>query len=111
MLLVRETTEWSNNTPNHLYLLSNDKMKMFAYMTDCGMKKEFKNPIDFYPKGRSFDVIEKYADGGEGIPVAGSKGNVYYVTKDKEEYKCTCVGFKYHGSCKHIEQVVNNLVN
>ena len=106
MLLVRETTEWSNNTPNHLYLLSNDKMKMFAYMTDCGIKKEFKNPIDFYPKGRSFDVVEKYQDVSNGIPVTGSNGNIYYVTKDKDEYKCTCVGFKYHGTCKHI-----NLVN
>lgn len=111
MLLVRETTVWKDNTPNHLYLLSNDKMKMFAYMTDCGVKNEFKNPIDFYPKGRSFDIIEKYDDKDKGIAVTGSKGDVYYVTKDKGEYKCTCVGFKYHGTCKHIEKVVNDLVN
>jgi len=111
MLLVRETTEWRDNTPNHYYLLSNDKMKMFAYMTECGISKEFKNPIDFYPKGRKFDIVEKYADQDKGIAVTGSKGDVYYVTSVNGEYKCTCVGFKYHGTCKHIEKVVNDLVN
>ena len=110
MLLVKETTEWVDNTPNHFYLLSNDKMKLYAYKTECGIEKEFKNPMDFFPKGRKFEVIKKYDDRDRGIPVTGSKGDVYYVTSENGEYKCTCVGFKYHGTCKHIEKVIKELL-
>ena len=110
MLLVREVTEWLDNTPNHYYLLSNDKMKMYAYKTECGIEKEFKNPIDFFPKGRQFDILKKYDDKDNGIAVTGSKGDMYYVTTSNGEYKCSCVGFKYHGTCKHIDKVKKEIV-
>jgi uncharacterized Zn finger protein len=65
----------------------------------------FKNPIDFFAKGRTFEVLRKVDEQRPGIAVKGSKGDVYYVTNENNEYKCTCVGFKYHGTCKHIDQV------
>jgi hypothetical protein len=36
--------------------------------------------------------------------VKGSKGE-YTVTQNGKHYSCTCIGFKYHGKCKHITAV------
>ena len=68
-------------------------------------KKVFKNPIDFYAKGRTFEVLRKIDDENPGIAVKGSKGDVYHVNVVNGEYTCSCVGFKYHGTCKHIMKV------
>jgi hypothetical protein len=106
MIVVQETTKWSNNTPNHIYFLNDSKTKMFAYIQDGNdEQKVFKNPIDFYAKGRTFEVLRKIDDEKPGIAVKGSKGDVYYVNEKNGEYTCSCVGFKYHGTCKHIMKV------
>lgn len=39
--------------------------------------------------------------------IVGSKGDEYLVTYHGENYdpwQCTCPGFKYHNTCKHIKQ-------
>ena len=36
--------------------------------------------------------------------VSGSKGS-YIVTKSGKHYSCTCIGFKFHAKCKHIQSV------
>lgn len=109
MIVVQETTsDWAYNVPNHIYFLSNNKGKMYAFINSVtGLSKIFKNPIDFDPRHRTFEIIRKVDDNQEGIPVAGSKGDIYYVTEQGGEYKCTCTGYKYHGTCKHIEKVKN----
>ena len=35
--------------------------------------------------------------------VEGSKGNVYKVTLTGDRWSCTCPGFRWRNSCKHIE--------
>tara|TARA_B100000131_G_C18056003_1_gene588430 strand:+ start:802 stop:1110 length:309 start_codon:yes stop_codon:yes gene_type:complete len=35
--------------------------------------------------------------------VEGSKGNTYKVTFGGGHWSCTCPGFKWRNSCKHIE--------
>ncbi len=35
--------------------------------------------------------------------VEGSKGNVYKVTLTGDHWSCTCPGFRWRNSCKHIE--------
>ena len=108
MLVVQETTSWSTGTPNHIYFLSNNKTKMYAYINALtGEGKIFKVPMEFSAKGRTFDIIRKVDDQAKGIAVTGSKGDVYYVTQESGQYKCTCTGYKYHGTCKHIEKVIN----
>ena len=37
--------------------------------------------------------------------VKGSKGSEYVVTRDGRSWSCTCVGFGFHKSCKHINSV------
>jgi hypothetical protein len=41
----------------------------------------------------------------EVITVQGSKGNTYIVTKENGEVACSCPGFQYRKSCRHIEGV------
>jgi hypothetical protein len=33
----------------------------------------------------------------------------YTVVKNETHFSCTCIGFKYHAKCKHIEAVKNKL--
>jgi len=34
-----------------------------------------------------------------------SSSGTYIVTESGKQYSCTCVGFKYHAKCKHINAV------
>ncbi len=37
--------------------------------------------------------------------IRGSKGNEYLVIRQKGQYNCTCPGFTYRKSCRHITEV------
>jgi hypothetical protein len=39
--------------------------------------------------------------------VKGSKGNSYLVIRQKGQYNCTCPGYTYRKSCRHIVEVGN----
>lgn len=59
-------------------------------------------------------IPKKYIDGYE--PIApekkikkvktwkfkGSKGDTYTVTRDSGRFECTCLGFQFRRSCKHV---------
>lgn len=110
MIVVQETTQWNDpNQVNHIYFMSDNKRYIYAYMRgDTGQSTIFKKPIEISIKGRTFDTIKKVNDSKPGIAVTGSKGDVYYVTEDNGKYSCTCTGFTFHGTCKHIKQVNNH---
>ena len=40
------------------------------------------------------------------ITVQGSKGNTYVVTKEGSKKSCTCPGFSFRRTCKHLELAV-----
>lgn len=42
---------------------------------------------------------------GKSWKVIGSKGDTYYVTYDKGNWKCTCKGFQFHQWCSHISKI------
>lgn len=42
--------------------------------------------------------------------VKGSKGNKYIVTKDSKGWDCTCTGFVYRKSCKHVSELSKDAV-
>lgn len=110
MIVVQETTDWGpHNVPNHIYFLTDNKSQMLAFINGTtGKSKIFSRPLGFSIKGRTFTVLRKVDDlQSNAVAVSGSKGDVYYVTEEDGDWKCTCTGFKYHGTCKHIEKVRN----
>ena len=42
----------------------------------------------------------------ETITVQGSKGNTYIVTKENGKATCSCPGYSYRKSCRHIDEVM-----
>ena len=106
MEALLETTVWNDpNTPNHTYLL--DGTSLVAYIKKGETTPfYFKNPIkNFDKRGRKFQVVKPNPFKGVKekstiIKVTGSKGSVYSI--DTEEKTCSCPGFMYRGSCKHI---------
>ena len=109
MKFYRETTAWA--VPNHVYLLSTDKSKMYGYIKR-GTKEAitFKKPYRFDVRGRQFVEVKELGEialeaQGETWKVDGSKGNSYIVQKIDNLYTCTCSGFKFCGDCKHIKQI------
>ena len=109
MEAVLETTVWNDsNLANHTYLL--DGMKMVAYIK-CGSTTPFyfKKPITIDKRGRKFipvkpNPFKSIKEKSTIIKVSGSKGNVYSI--DTEDRTCTCPGYMYRGSCKHIMELV-----
>jgi hypothetical protein len=114
MKFYQETTEWEGNTPNHTYLLNDSKDRMVGYVPAAtGVLQLFKRPIGFDIRGRKFRVVPNtfgYVEPREEpvVPtweVRGSKGDVYKVSLENNEYTCTCTGFKFRGHCKHIDSI------
>ena len=109
MIVAQETTQWNSPQVNHIYFLNNARTKMFAYIRgDNGESMIFKNPIDISVRGRTFEVLRKVEDSVPGVTITGSRGDVYYITSENNEFKCTCSGYKYRGECKHIEKIKNH---
>lgn len=113
MKIMLETTVWSTATPNHVYVLNDSMSKMIAYVP-AGSKtvKKFKNPIGFDTRGRTFVELEDDTPSQPDPDVIvreGSKGEKYYISQDREQgwrgWACTCPGFKFRGSCKHVAEI------
>ena len=112
MEVLMETTQWDNDTPNHMYIV--DGMKCLGYIKrtddpypwpldkDCATW--FTQPIMFDKRYRKFlPVVDhpfetEYT--GDLRKVVGSKGQVYLVDDDKGT--CTCPGFQFRKQCKHV---------
>jgi hypothetical protein len=43
--------------------------------------------------------------------VDGSKGSKYVVQREKTGWSCTCTGFGFRKSCKHITEISNRELN
>ena len=104
MEALRETT--GGLFPAHTYLL--DGSTLVAYIKKGETKPfYFKSGIKGFDKrGRKFETVKpnpfKEPKNDTRIPVAGSKGNTYYVSPDTNT--CTCPGYTYRGTCKHLVQ-------
>ena len=79
---------------------------------------KFKNPIAIYTKGRKFIELKTKGESDsvyftkteafapkQAIVVKGSNGKEYHITKIGSKYACTCPGFTFRHTCKHIEAV------
>lgn len=116
MKFFEETTKWTDSdTPNHTYLLSDNKSKAFGYVR-AGTKAvfTFKRPIALDLRGRTFKAVPNtfgYTIKTEEVTknpqwkIKGSKGDIYLVEKTDSGYTCTCSGFRFRAKCKHVESV------
>lgn len=110
MKFFKEITAWA--VPNHVYLLSTDKSKMFGYIrrgTEDAIT--FKKPYRFDARGRQFIEVKELGEidldlvKAETWKFLGSKGDEYVVQKIDNVLKCSCPGYTFRGECKHVKQV------
>ena len=105
MEAIKEITAWKDGTTaNHTYLLDGNNLVAYIKKGDT-TPFYFKSPIKGFSKtGRKFETLKKnpfkVEVKSELREVKGSKGNSYFV--DDEAHTCTCPGFTFRGSCKHI---------
>ena len=109
MEAVREITVWTDsNSANHTYLF--DGMKMVAYIKVGDTTPfYFKKPITIDKRGRKFTTVtpnpfKVIKEKSSIVKVSGSKGNIYSI--DTEEKTCSCPGFQFRATCKHITELV-----
>lgn len=105
MEAVVETTEWSGDIqPNHKYLL--DGAKVLAYIKQGSTTPfYFKSPLTIDKRGRKFVALnpnpfKKVKEKSTIVKVSGSKGQVYSI--DTEANTCSCMGFQFRATCKHL---------
>ena len=107
MQALLETTDWGKGiVSNHTYLL--DGNKLVAYIKQNDTKPfYFKTPIKGFDKrGRKFVEVKPNpfkTVRSTTVEVKGSKGQSYFV--DPEARTCTCPGYTFRGTCKHLENV------
>jgi hypothetical protein len=112
----RETTVWEDGSTsiNHTYLLEGDKM--IAYMrSQTSIPFYFKTPIMISRSKRTFELVEPnpfdnlpqvvvaQTTSPNIVEIDGSKGAKYIL--DKVLCTCTCPGFTYRGTCKHVKEL------
>lgn len=118
MILVKEVTaDWTDisRAPNHTYLMSDNMETVYGYFK-WNKANDFvmlRTPLKIDRRYRKFKILQtgyKHADDKTDTKqwvIEGSKGHKYVVLQDELGYNCSCIGYKYHGKCKHIEQVKN----
>lgn len=120
MILAKEiTADWQVEfrPPNHTYLMSDNMEKIYGYFK-WHKANDFvllRTPLKFDTRYRRFKVLQRgYNFAGEKNSnktwlVNGSKGHQYHVEETENGMTCSCVGYKYHGKCKHIDEVTHEL--
>lgn len=63
------------------------------------IKQEIHVPEGFNPVGHPFE--------GTVWHIEGSKGKTHEVKLDDRGFVCFCLGFTFHGKCRHVQQVVD----
>ena len=96
--------------PAHTYLLDGNNLVAYIKIGETE-PYYFKSPIKGFDKrGRKFERVTNTVFTLQVEPavalkaIQGSKGSVYYV--NPAEGTCTCPGYTYRGSCKHIAELV-----
>jgi hypothetical protein len=116
MILVREITVWDTDfQPNHTYVMNESMDKVFGYFkwNNPNDFKMFSKPMRFDTRYRKFKVLKRnmYFEGTRSPRIKFgklkvAKDHVYTVEESENGMVCSCIGFKYHGKCKHIDGVI-----
>jgi len=88
--------------PAHTYLLDGNNLVAYVKKGET-TPFYFRNPIKGFDKrGRKFApgniTLFTVKKASNAHTVIGSKGQTYTVTEDS----CTCPGYTYRGTCKHL---------
>ena len=116
MKYYQEVTDWgSASAQNHIYYLNDEKSFMVGYIKQGTVDLfKFKKPIRIDTRGRKFNLLkmkgepdsvyfgEKEETKKDVITVQGSNGKEYYIEKVGTKYTCTCPGFTFRHTCKHV---------
>jgi Uncharacterized conserved protein len=112
MEAVHETTRWTgvdHQQPNHDYLLDGDKIVAYRPWGTAEIRV-LRSGIKIDRRGRKFVKLDPnpFAEQEQHpdpviLSVPGSKGAVYRV--NTQTATCTCPGFTFRGSCKHIKEL------
>ena len=109
MQAMREVTVWDveYSQPNHIYLLDGDFAHAYLKFGK-GEPFYFSKPMRLDRRGRKFVALDvnpfKVKIKSNLIEVTGSKGDKYFVDPDNKT--CTCSGFTFRGTCKHLKSVL-----
>ena len=69
-------------------------------------------PVRVIDKARIIEVMGAKVDyvpvksARETITVKGSKGKTYIITKENGKTTCTCTGYQFRKTCKHVQGLV-----
>jgi hypothetical protein len=90
--------------PAHTYLLDSNNLVAYVKKGET-VPFYFKNPIKGFDKrGRKFQpgniTLFTTKKESHARTIIGSSGQVYTLTEDS----CSCPGFTYRGTCKHMGQ-------
>ena len=105
MQAVIETT--GGQFPAHTYLLDGNNLVAYVKVNETEAFY-FKSPIKGFDKrGRKFEEVspnpfKQLKKESNGRTVIGSRGQTYTVTAES----CTCPGFTYRATCKHMAEHV-----
>lgn len=109
MKLLLETTAWGDKSiKNHTYLVNDTLSQLIGYIPAGTTEiKRFSEPINWDRRGRTFKEVKdrKVKQDSDVITVTGSKGAKYYISKADGVYRCSCPGFGFRGTCKHVAEV------
>lgn len=108
MKIVQETTRWTDNVANNLYLVTDNMEYIVAYVPQgSNSAQRFKKPIRWDSRGRTFKILKEIAENdANSIIVEGSKGQKYTLTRANGTWSCTCPGYAYRGNCRHVAEKV-----
>jgi len=94
--ILQEVTDWGEYKVHNGIYHVNSAGQLVQYNDTI-----FKNPLKGFSKARrKFKKIGEREEelAADAKIVHGSNGNTYIV----QDGKCTCPGFKFKGSCKHV---------
>lgn len=104
--ILQEVTDWGKYKVNNGIYHINSAGKLIAYQPNKDSEVQVLNvPSNQFSKARrKFIKIGERSEELEShiVKVKGSNGAVYLIDTDKKT--CTCPGFTFRGTCKHIKE-------